>query len=94
MSTTVEPRPDDTVIADRPRPGAPRPYEFPTVAYAADYDDWGYDGMFVENMVVCVESYIGAVGGTQGVKLEQQVLITASGAVSMSSDPMIDALKP
>ena len=32
MSTTVEPRPDDTVIAERPRPGAPRPYEFPAVA--------------------------------------------------------------
>ena len=66
--------------------------EFPTVAYAADYDDWGYDGYFQENMVVCVESYIGAVGGGQGVKLEQQVLITSRGAVPMSSDPMIDAL--
>jgi zinc protease len=32
VSTTVEPRPDDTVIAERPRPGAPRPYEFPAVA--------------------------------------------------------------
>jgi Xaa-Pro aminopeptidase len=68
--------------------------EFPTVAYAADYADWGYDGVFLENMVVCVESYIGAVGGMQGVKLEQQVLITATGAALMSSDPMIDALRP
>jgi Xaa-Pro aminopeptidase len=66
--------------------------EFPTVAYAADYDDWGYDGVFMEDMVVCIESYIGAVGGTQGVKLEQQVLITPTGAVPMSNDPMIDAL--
>jgi zinc protease len=32
VSTTVEPRSDDTVIAERPRPGAPRPYEFPTIA--------------------------------------------------------------
>jgi Xaa-Pro aminopeptidase len=68
--------------------------EFPTVAYAADFDDWGYDGMFDENMVVCVESYIGAVGGGEGVKLEQQVLIAADGAVPMSSDPIIDALTP
>ncbi|HEY4609684.1 MAG TPA: Xaa-Pro peptidase family protein [Ilumatobacteraceae bacterium] len=67
--------------------------EFPTVAYAADYADWGYDGYFQENMVVCVESYIGAVGGGQGVKLEQQVLITSAGAVPMSSDPMIDVLR-
>jgi Xaa-Pro aminopeptidase len=68
--------------------------EFPTVAYAADYADWGYDGEFLENMVVCVESYIGAVGGREGVKLEQQVLITSTGAVSMSHDPFIDALVP
>ena len=32
MSTTVESGPDDTAIADRPRAGAPRPYEFPAVA--------------------------------------------------------------
>ena len=67
--------------------------EFPTVAYAADYADWGYDGYFQENMVVCVESYIGAVGGQEGVKLEQQVLITSAGAVPMSHDPMIDTLR-
>lgn len=66
--------------------------EAPTVAYAVDYEDWGYDGEFQENMVVCVESFIGEVGGREGVKLEQQVLITASGAVSMSSAPMVDAL--
>jgi Xaa-Pro aminopeptidase len=66
--------------------------EYPTVAYAVDYDDWGYDGMFEENMVVCVESFIGAAGGREGVKLEQQVLITNTGAVPMSSDPIIDAL--
>ena len=72
--------------------GAGMADEFPTVAYAADYDDWGYDGVFMEDMVVCIESYIGAVGGTQGVKLEQQVLITPTGAVPMSNDPMIDAL--
>jgi zinc protease len=31
MSTALEPRPDDVVVAERPRPGAPRPYEFPSV---------------------------------------------------------------
>jgi Xaa-Pro aminopeptidase len=67
--------------------------EYPTVAYAADYADWGYDGEFEENMVVCVESFIGEVGGKEGVKLEQQVVITATGAVPMSRDPMIDALR-
>jgi Xaa-Pro aminopeptidase len=62
--------------------------EYPTVAYAADYADWGYDGVFEENMVVCVESFIGERGGKEGIKLEQQVLITATGAVPMSAVPL------
>ncbi len=61
--------------------------EYPTIAYASDYADWGYDGVFQENMVVCVESYIGEAGGKEGVKLEEQVLITANGAIPMSRAP-------
>ncbi|HEX4765991.1 MAG TPA: Xaa-Pro peptidase family protein [Lichenihabitans sp.] len=68
--------------------------EYPIVVYAADWEDWGYDAHFEENMVVCVESYIGEVGGKEGVKLEQQVLITAAGAVPMSSSPFVDAIEP
>jgi Xaa-Pro aminopeptidase len=66
--------------------------EYPSVAYASDFKDWGYDGTFVENMVVSVESYIGEVGGKEGVKLEQQVLVTANGAVPMSKTPFEDAI--
>ena len=32
MSTTVDPRRDEPVVAERPSPGVPRPYEFPAVA--------------------------------------------------------------
>jgi Xaa-Pro aminopeptidase len=66
--------------------------EYPSIAYAADFKDWGYDGVFQENMVVCVESFIGEVGGKDGIKLEQQVLITASGAVPLSKAPFEGAL--
>jgi Xaa-Pro aminopeptidase len=66
--------------------------EYPSVAYARDFRDWGYDGLFQENMAVSVESYIGEVGGKEGVKLEQQVLITATGAVPLSKTPFEDAL--
>ncbi|MBI1779489.1 MAG: aminopeptidase P family protein [Proteobacteria bacterium] len=66
--------------------------EYPSLAYARDFADWGYDGAFQENMVVSVESYIGKVGGKEGVKLEQQVLVTATGAVPLSSTPFEDAL--
>jgi hypothetical protein len=30
-------------------------------------------------MAICVESYIGAEGGAEGVKLEEQVLVTGTG---------------
>jgi Xaa-Pro aminopeptidase len=68
--------------------------EYPCLAYAADFDDWGYDGVFEENMVVSVESYLGEVSGAEGVKLEQQVLITANGAEVMSRSPFLDAIEP
>ena len=65
--------------------------EYPSIAYVQDWDAWGYDGTFKENMVVSVESYIGEVGGADGAKLEQQVLITAGGAVPLSRFPLLDA---
>jgi hypothetical protein len=37
---------------------------------------------------LCVESFIGAEGGKEGVKLEEQVLITEAGAERLSSYPM------
>jgi Xaa-Pro dipeptidase len=37
------------------------------------------DGVIVPGMVLCVESYLGEVGGAEGVKLEEQVLITERG---------------
>jgi hypothetical protein len=45
-------------------------------------------------MVVSVESYIGEVGGPDGIKLEQQVVIAAEGRRVLSKTPLIDALSP
>ncbi|WP_417228405.1 M24 family metallopeptidase [Amphritea sp.] len=62
--------------------------EYPAIAHQGhDWDSAGYDGVFEENMVVCVESYIGAEGGKEGIKLEQQVLITSQGVTELSSYP-------
>jgi hypothetical protein len=36
-------------------------------------------------MTLCVEAYVGAVGGHDGVKLEEQVLVTDQGAVPLST---------
>ena len=44
----------------------------------------GHDGIFEPGMVICVESYAGAPGDVEGVKLEQQILITESGPELLS----------
>ncbi|EZH84276.1 peptidase M24 [Ectopseudomonas composti] len=62
--------------------------EYPALAHkGADWSISGYDGVFEENMVLCVESYIGEQGGAEGIKLEQQVLITANGCEALSRYP-------
>ena len=43
-------------------------------------------------MVICVESYIGQVGGVEGVKLEDQVLVTDSGPITLSRYPFEEDL--
>ncbi len=53
--------------------------EYPLIWYPEDEEFGAYDGLFETNMVVCVESYVGAVGGREGVKLEQPVMITETG---------------
>ncbi|MGI9235108.1 MAG: M24 family metallopeptidase [Woeseiaceae bacterium] len=65
--------------------------EYPGVPHwGKDWENSGYDGIFEENMVVSVESYIGEVGGTEGVKLEQQYLITADGVEDFCRTPWND----
>ena len=61
--------------------------EYPSIPYAEDRARVGYDGHFEPGMTVCVESYAGEVGGPFGVKLEEQVLVTDSGAVPLSRYP-------
>lgn len=58
--------------------------EYPSIAHQVDWETAGYDGRFETGMTVCVESYIGAEGGTQGVKLEQQVALAEHGCVSLT----------
>ena len=43
-------------------------------------------------MILCVESYIGSEGGTEGVKLEQMVLITDEGNRVLSTYTFEDQL--
>jgi Xaa-Pro aminopeptidase len=61
--------------------------EYPSIRYAVDYEHHGYDGVFEPGMCVCVESYIGRHGGGEGVKLEDQYVITETGYEKLSAYP-------
>ncbi|QGU00300.1 Aminopeptidase YpdF (MP-, MA-, MS-, AP-, NP- specific) [Candidatus Syntrophocurvum alkaliphilum] len=66
--------------------------EYPYLYHHADFPDAGYDGIILPNMVVCVESYIGKKGGREGVKLEEQLLITEQGTELLSNYPFEEDL--
>jgi len=61
--------------------------EYPYIPYRQDFGVKGYDGQLEEDMLVCVESFIGSERGGEGVKLEQLVRITPQGAVPMTTYP-------
>ncbi|HUF56932.1 MAG TPA: Xaa-Pro peptidase family protein, partial [Thermohalobaculum sp.] len=66
--------------------------EYPYLYHRADFGDAGYDGEIEPGMVLCVESYIGEEGGAEGVKLEQQILVTETGTELLSRFPFEEAL--
>ncbi|HEY1568645.1 MAG TPA: Xaa-Pro peptidase family protein [Solirubrobacteraceae bacterium] len=66
--------------------------EYPYLYHRLDFADSGYDGVIEAGMTLCVESYIGEEGGDEGVKLEQQVLITDDGPELLSTFPFEAAL--
>jgi len=61
--------------------------EYPYLYHHGDFPDAGYDGIIEPGMTLCVESYIGEEGAKEGVKLEQQVLITETGIEILSKFP-------
>lgn len=66
--------------------------EYPYLYHHADYPAAGYDGTIQPGMTLCVESYIGEENGAEGVKLEQQILVTDSGNELLSRFPFEDSL--
>jgi Xaa-Pro dipeptidase len=61
--------------------------EYPYLYHRLDYAAAGYDGVIEPGMTICVESYIGAQNGAEGVKLEQQLLVTETGNRLLSRFP-------
>jgi Xaa-Pro dipeptidase len=65
--------------------------EYPYILHRQDFAQ-GYDGVIEPGMTLCVESYIGAEGGADGVKLEEQVLVTERGVEVLSTFPFDETL--
>ena len=60
--------------------------EWPMIKYPTDGGQT--EGCFKKNMTITVETYIGKVGGEEGVKLEQQYLIIDNGLELLSHHPL------
>ena len=66
--------------------------EAPRLLYPDDRRSEHYDYILREGMVVCIESFVGSVGELDGIKLEQQVLVTKDGYELLSTYPLEEAL--
>lgn len=66
--------------------------EWPSIKYPIDWDERGYNGVLEPGMMLCVEVYLGEVGGKDGIKLEDQVLITDTGVENLTRCPFDEKL--
>lgn len=66
--------------------------EYPYLYHDRDFGAAGYDGIIEPGMTLCVESYVGKQGDTEGVKLEQQLLVTEEGTELLSEFPFEESL--
>ena len=64
--------------------------EYPAIKYIFDFGEHEFDGYFEPGMTLSVESFIGSIHGGEGVKLEEQVLITETGCRKLTSYPIED----
>ena len=63
--------------------------EWPFIVYPnQDYSNGDFNSVFEENMTITIESYIGEVGGREGVKLEDQYLVTEEGLKLLTNHPL------
>ncbi len=62
--------------------------EYPLILNRDHWDTAGYDGEVLEGMVLCVEALAAPPGGDEGVKLEEQILVTATGPELLSTQPL------
>ncbi len=62
--------------------------EYPLILNRDHFAGGGYDGVVEEGMVLCVEALAAPPGGSEAVKLEEQVVITADGPRPLTTYPL------
>lgn len=62
--------------------------EYPLILNRDHFADAGYDGEVKEGMVLCVEALAAPPGGSESVKLEEQILVTAAGPEILSTQSL------
>jgi len=63
--------------------------EYPEIVFPEQWDSVGFDGELQPGMVLTAEAYVGSRDGQgEGVKLEEQYLVTESGHEKLSSFPI------
>lgn len=53
--------------------------EYPSVFIRESWDETGFDAIIEAGNVICVEAFVGRKNGGEGVKLEQQMVVTDAG---------------
>ena len=66
--------------------------EFPYIPHHFDGAPYELEGVFEPGMVICIESYIGEEQFAEGVKLEDQFLITENSLECLTNYPFCSAL--
>ena len=62
--------------------------EYPEVYFPHAWDDVGYECTLEPGMVLSVEAFVGSRQGGEGVKLEEQVVITDDGYELLAHLPL------
>ncbi len=62
--------------------------EYPEIHFPHMWDDVGFDGVLQPGMVLTVEAFVGARSGGEGVKLEEQFLVTDGDPEALSTYPL------
>ena len=62
--------------------------EYPSIYMPWSWDEWGHDGELQAGMVLTSESYIGSRDGGEGIKLEDQYLVTENGPELLTDFPI------